>query len=71
MKKALLLIAVLSFFIVSFTGCSENIYNPSDQNPSGSSQEQLSILFIGNSFTIDAVTHLPGLLDAAGIKNVQ
>ena len=71
MKKALFLIAVLSFFIVSFTGCSEKIYNPSDQNPSGSSQDQLSILFIGNSFTIDAVTHLPGLLDAAGIKNVH
>jgi hypothetical protein len=30
----------------------------------------LSILFIGNSFTMDAVTHLPGMLAAAGIKDV-
>ncbi|MBQ1938097.1 MAG: DUF4886 domain-containing protein [Bacteroidales bacterium] len=31
----------------------------------------VNIFFIGNSFTQDAVTHLPGLLLAAGIKNVK
>lgn len=32
---------------------------------------ELNILFIGNSFTMDAVTHLPGLVSAAGIKKVH
>lgn len=71
MKKALLIITALSFFLTVLVGCGEKITDPSGENPSGNSQEQLSILFIGNSFTIDAVTHLPGLLDAAGIKNVH
>ena len=71
MKKALLLITSLSLFLAVFVGCGEKISGPSGENPSGNSQEQLSILFIGNSFTIDAVTHLPGLLAAAGIKNVH
>lgn len=31
----------------------------------------LSILFIGNSFTKDAVEHLPGILTAAGIDSVR
>lgn len=31
----------------------------------------LSILFIGNSFTMDSVSHLPGMLSAAGIKDVH
>ena len=31
----------------------------------------LRIFFIGNSFTKDAVEHLPGILDAAGIDDVQ
>ncbi len=30
-----------------------------------------NIFFIGNSFTQDAVTHLPGILAAAGITNVK
>ena len=30
-----------------------------------------NILFIGNSFTMDAVTHLPGLLDGANNKRVR
>lgn len=38
---------------------------------SGTGDAQLSILFIGNSFTKDAVEHLPGLLAAAGIDKVQ
>ena len=29
------------------------------------------IFFIGNSFTKDAVEHLPGILDAAGLKSIQ
>lgn len=32
--------------------------------------KNIRILFIGNSFTLDATEHLPGILDAAGIKNV-
>lgn len=31
----------------------------------------LSILFIGNSFTMDSVTHLPGMIQAAGIKDIH
>ena len=38
--------------------------------PSNPDNAALSILFIGNSFTMDAVTHLPGMLAAAGIKDV-
>ncbi len=30
----------------------------------------LRILFIGNSFTMDAVTHLPGICDAAGAADI-
>ncbi|MDE7443903.1 MAG: DUF4886 domain-containing protein, partial [Muribaculaceae bacterium] len=33
--------------------------------------EHLNILFIGNSFTMDATDHLPGLITAAGLKNVN
>ena len=39
--------------------------------PEEPEEPSLSILFIGNSFTMDAVTHLPGMLSAAGIKNVH
>lgn len=31
----------------------------------------LNILFIGNSFTEDAVQHLPGIVAAAGLKNIK
>ena len=34
-------------------------------------EAELSILFIGNSFTMDAVTHLPGMLKAAGLDKVH
>lgn len=37
----------------------------------GEGEAELSILFIGNSFTKDAVEHLPGLLKAAGLDKVQ
>ena len=40
--------------------------DPSFDVPAG-----LRIFFIGNSFTKDAVEHLPGILDAAGINDVQ
>lgn len=32
-------------------------------------QETIRVLFIGNSFTLDATEHLPGILNAAGITN--
>ena len=35
------------------------------------SDAKLKILFIGNSFTKDAVEHLPGILAAAGIKDIK
>lgn len=34
-------------------------------------EADLSILFIGNSFTKDAVEHLPGILKAAGLEKVH
>ena len=34
-------------------------------------EAELSILFIGNSFTKDAVEHLPGILKAAGLEKVH
>ena len=41
------------------------------QPGTGEGEAELSILFIGNSFTKDAVEHLPGLLKAAGLDKVQ
>ena len=51
----------------------ENItYLVGTTNPgAGEGEAELSILFIGNSFTKDAVEHLPGLLKAAGLEKVQ
>lgn len=46
------------------------ITDMSKWSPATTGDETLSILFIGNSFTLDATEHLPGILDAAGIKNV-
>ena len=43
----------------------------STQPGAGEGEAELSILFIGNSFTKDAVEHLPGLLKAAGLDKVQ
>lgn len=39
--------------------------------PDSGSDADLRILFIGNSFTKDAVEHLPGMLAAAGLNKVQ
>ena len=43
----------------------------STQPGAGEGEAELNILFIGNSFTKDAVEHLPGLLKAAGLDKVQ
>ncbi len=43
--------------------------NSGGSDPGGDAQ--LRILFIGNSFTKDAVEHLPGILKAAGIDKVK
>ena len=40
-------------------------------DPSIEGTAEYNILFIGNSFTKDAVQHLPGLLDGAGNKRVN
>ena len=42
-----------------------------DLDPSFDVEADYRILFIGNSFTQDAVTHLPGIVKAAGLKKVQ
>lgn len=42
-----------------------------DPEPPVESNAKLKILFIGNSFTKDAVEHIPGLLAAAGIKDIK
>ena len=42
-----------------------------EQEPTPGVEAELSILFIGNSFTMDAVTHLPGMLKAAGLEKVH
>lgn len=42
-----------------------------DADPEPESNAKLKILFIGNSFTKDAVEHLPGMLAAAGITDIK
>lgn len=42
-----------------------------EPEPGQEVEADLSILFIGNSFTMDAVTHLPGMLKAAGLEKVH
>ena len=42
-----------------------------EPEPTPGVEAELSILFIGNSFTMDAVTHLPGMLKAAGLEKVH
>ena len=41
------------------------------QPGTGEGEAEFNILFIGNSFTKDAVEHLPGLLKAAGLDKIQ
>ena len=46
-------------------------YNIGEKKPGGDSGDaELKVLFIGNSFTKDAVEHLPGMLKAAGLDKV-
>lgn len=71
MKRQFLFL-VLSALLMIFTGCGEKIPQPSGPDESnGLLDQELSILFIGNSFTLDAASHLPGLLSAAGIRKVH
>lgn len=39
--------------------------------PFQTDDDEINILFIGNSFTQDATEHLPGMLEASGVKNVH
>ncbi len=39
--------------------------------PFNANDDEINILFIGNSFTQDATEHLPGMLEASGVKNVH
>lgn len=39
--------------------------------PFRTDDDEINILFIGNSFTQDATEHLPGMLEASGVKNVH
>lgn len=57
--------------LMIFAACGEKVGSGSGEGPNEALQEELSVLFIGNSFTMDAVTHLPGMLSAAGIKKVH
>ena len=58
----------------SYTANVTNLTSAWGDAPTGTlpemSDARLRILFIGNSFTKDAVEHLPGLLGAAGIDDV-
>ena len=75
MKKHLkLLLLVFAAFVLS-SACTEKapiteLPPPSDPSVETTDSE-LSILCIGNSFTMDAVTHLPGLISSAGLKKIH
>lgn len=79
-------IAALAAIAVAFTACGgddpepEPSPNPGpdpapvvvDVNPPlNTADDEINILFIGNSFTQDATEHLPGMLEASGVKNVH
>ena len=57
--------------MVAFCSCGDKGLDPQGPSQPGAPQEELSILFIGNSFTMDAVNHLPGIISAAGLTNVH
>ncbi|MBR5042422.1 MAG: DUF4886 domain-containing protein [Bacteroidales bacterium] len=69
MKMSHYLLSTLLALTVS--GCGSRLPEPAEPEPVVSDSVSLRILFIGNSFTKDAVEHLPGILFAAGIKDVQ
>ena len=75
------LLIVMAFMAMTFISCEKpqtdeqpphlkpEVVPPATQDPDDDGI--LSVLFIGNSFTMDAVTHLPGMLKAAGIDDVH
>ena len=69
MKMLRFLLSTLLALAVS--GCNNKLPEPVTPDPEEKDSVSLRILFIGNSFTKDAVEHLPGILYAAGIKDVQ
>jgi hypothetical protein len=52
---------VLLVSLVALCSYGDKGLNPQGPSQPGTPQEELSILFIGNSFTMDAVNHLPGI----------
>ena len=75
LKKTCSMLTLLAVSLLVSIACSEKLpvtETPPHVDPTENPEEkELSILFIGNSFTMDAVTHLPGLLSSAGIKKVH
>lgn len=67
MMKKYLLTGVFAFFLFLLPVAAQEFYpnHPLPQKP-----DTLRILAIGNSFSDDATEYLPGLLEAAGIRNV-
>lgn len=56
----------------SFNNITYQIQTGEEQpDPDLNAEADFRILFIGNSFTKDAVEHLPGILNAAGLNNIQ
>ena len=75
LKKTCSMLTLLAVSLLVSIACTEKLpvtETPPHVDPTENPEEkELSILFIGNSFTMDAVTHLPGLLSSAGIKKVH
>lgn len=71
MKKLLTYIyaALIAFMAVS--ACDKASADDSPNQRPKDDDGQLNILFIGNSFTKDAVEHLPGMISAAGLENIH
>lgn len=56
---------------LSFVCCLLFVSCEKPQDNDDVSAEEYKILFIGNSYTVDATEHLPGMIYAAGIKNIK
>lgn len=62
----------LGSYGTSYNPILENItYAVSGEQAGDTVEATLKVLFIGNSFTKDAVEHLPGMITAAGINSVK
>lgn len=77
MKRIIALLAVLATMLVSFSGCHKNeIPTGKPQEPvekpeeKPDTKESISILAIGNSFSVDAMHYLYGFLKEAGYEKV-